>query len=383
MTRPRDSESKPQALPPRRPKTTKKRPTEPPPEPQSRLPIIIAGIVAGAMILLAIFLVVISPKEIESRADLLAKTPTATKTNPDGTYNAVVIGREGSYVTVEVDATIGKLTEKIAVQPIDLPRWLNVQPGLKLKVRTVEGPGRIVTYRGDRLIDWETATRPQPGTAGPLTLSDDGRTRKVYEPGGYDVVPVDLDQTLPPVDPNVQAAYGQALGALNTASEMKTEDGPPEQVSTPLLLAMCWPERDDYLKAANLPDELYRVFRRVNFDTRVKAASWLRARPEVSPVDYTPGVLAHFLDEKPNTATGPSILKELSDFLESLPHDDLVALVLCETSQQIPLTWRHLLEGQIGAPIPEGGWLRRLLVDERAKPFFERFPDLKFAANVE
>jgi hypothetical protein len=335
------------------------------------------------MILVAVLVVVMNPKEIESRADLLAKTPTTAKANPDGTYNAVVISREGSHVRVEVDAAIGKLITQIVVQPIDLPRWLNVQPGLKLKVRTVEAPtGRIATYRGDRLIDWETATRPQPGTTGTLVLSDDGRTRRVYEPDGYDVVPVDLDQTLPPVDPNVQAAYGQALGALNIASEMKIEDGPPEQVPTPLLLAMCWPERDDYLKAANLPDELYRVYRRVNLDTRAKVASWLRSRPEVSPTDYTPGVLVYFLDEKPNTAPGPSILKDWSDFLESLPQDDLVALVLCETSQQIPLSWRHLLESQIRSPIPEGGWLRRLHADERAKPFFDRFPDLKFESGT-
>ncbi len=337
----------------------------------------LVGAIILAVPLLAWGLWAMWPIEIASRDELETAQPKANKDPGEVTFVKV----EGNIVQAEREYWGGKMMISVIIEPQHLPRWVSVKPGMKFRVRFVEGPGTINTYRGDRLIDWETAANPKPGSIGPVTITDDGRTRKVYIPGGSDGYPIDANSFLPPADPQAWADYQQAIAARNqakavveAASNHTDDQGPPENTETALLLALCWPERADLIAAAKLPAEVEPLYKRSLLETRVKVAGWLKDRPDVQPSEYLPGVLAVFNGESA-VAPADSMLTSACQFLDALPPDELVKLLLTEQAEKIPLSLQRIVNHQQRLRVPNDAadWLAKVLADPRAEPFVTKY----------
>ena len=309
--------------------------------------LVIAGVIAVPLLAFGVWLV--WPKDISSRADIESaqhevKMKELASKHPD---EAIFLKLEGNVVHAERESSFGKRPLEIPVGADMLPRWACAKPGLKFHVRAMSASNTLITYRDKQEV---------------------ARSDFYYE------FP-DLDRYLPPADPQVLADYERPLAVARAAWNRTEDQNPPENAESSLLLALCWPEREGYIASAKLPIGVEKFYRESQIDTRVKVAGWLKSRPDIKPEDYQPGVLAVFASENENTMPGDYWFESTCQFLDSLPQDDLVQLLLSEHAAKIPLSLKRTVTYQLQKRTPKGKghWLANLQGDPRAETFMRKF----------
>lgn len=276
-----------------------------------------------------------------------APAGVAAKPPDENLRDAVFVRVEGSQVIAETEM-LGVMKPVTLPVPLrDLHRWEKLAAGQKFHLKTHQGPATKYTRKINGVISEDVV------------------------PGAVSLSVADAESILPPADPQVLAEFERTLPVAEAIQKAADDAAPPPNVDTPLLLALCWPERAEWIAAAKIPAGADVVYKNSDFETRVKVFRWLRARPEVKLGDYLPGLLRSLELETRRGLLPEKRLTVLCELFQNLTTDDLIALLFSEDADDIPVTVLPVMnrQAQLDLISGEDSWLTKLLTDPRAEAF--------------